>query len=84
MTRLEGETRRADDSTHEASAKSESYPTTSWSVVHAAAGGDSEQARAALLTLAQRYREPVRRYLLRDGYTGGNRRARVALLPRAW
>jgi eukaryotic-like serine/threonine-protein kinase len=51
------------------SPSSESHPTTSWSVVRAAAGTDSEQARAALRTLADRYRRPVRAYLLHDGCT---------------
>lgn len=47
----------------------DSFPTTSWSVVRVAADHEPERARTALLTLAQRYRGPVKAYLLREGYT---------------
>jgi serine/threonine-protein kinase len=43
------------------------FDTTTWSVVHAAASSDPERARTALLTLADRYREPIRAYVLRVG-----------------
>lgn len=45
------------------------YPTTSWTVVRAAAGTDPAVARAALSAMMERYRGPVRAYLLHDGYT---------------
>jgi tRNA A-37 threonylcarbamoyl transferase component Bud32 len=42
---------------------------TSWTVVRAAGSSDPERAREALTTLAQRYRGPVRAYLLHSGRT---------------
>ena len=44
------------------------FPLTSWTVVRTAGGTDSARARAALLTLVERYRGPVRDYFLHHGY----------------
>jgi tRNA A-37 threonylcarbamoyl transferase component Bud32 len=69
MTGQDVGARRSDDASREADGRSHPFPTTSWSVVRVAAGNEPEQARAALLTLAQRYRGPVQAHLLREGYT---------------
>jgi len=44
------------------------FPTTSWTFVRRAVGGDRERSRALLLGLAERYRAPVHAYLVQDGY----------------
>jgi len=57
--KAESHTRRADPG----------FPVTSWTVVRAAGGSEPTRAQAALSTLADQYRGPVRSYLLHYGYT---------------